>query len=53
MMNKLFEDKSRPLYGSAVPLRLGRLDDADIAPYVSQRFVQTKRGTSVTRCSRC
>ena len=48
MMNKLFEDKSRPLYGSAVPLRLGRLDDADIAPYVSQRFVQTKRDVGDT-----
>jgi hypothetical protein len=43
MMSKLFEDKSRPLYGSAVPLRLGRLEDADIAPYVSGRFLETGR----------
>jgi hypothetical protein len=43
MMSKLFEDKSRPLYGSAVPLRLGRLEDADIAPYVSGRFRETGR----------
>ena len=42
-MSKLFEDKSRPLYGSAVPLRLGRLEDADIAPYVSGRFRETGR----------
>lgn len=43
MMNKLFEDKSRPLYGSAVPMRLHRLDDADCAPYIIERFRATKR----------
>ncbi len=43
MMNKLFEDKSRPLYGSAVPLRLARLADADSAPYVIRRFAETGR----------
>lgn len=43
MMNKLFEDKSRPLYGSAVPMRLGRLGDADCAAYIIDRFGATRR----------
>ena len=43
-MKQLFENKQRPLYGSAVPVRLGRLDDADIADYVASRFTQTNRG---------
>ena len=43
MMEQLFEQKDRPLYGSAVPLRLGRLADADIAAYVADRFAQTGR----------
>ena len=34
MMRQLFERKDRPLYGSAVPMRLERLRDEDIAPYV-------------------
>lgn len=38
MMRRLFEDRARPLYGQAVPERLGRLDDADIGPYVEERF---------------
>jgi hypothetical protein len=38
MMRTLFERKDRPLYGSAVPMRLDRLRDADIAPYVLERF---------------
>jgi hypothetical protein len=37
-MKQLFEDRDRPLYGSAVPLRLDRLRDEDIAAYVAERF---------------
>jgi uncharacterized protein len=44
LMKQLFEDKGRPLYGSAVPIRLGRLDNGDIAEYVALRFSQTDRG---------
>ena len=44
LMKQLFESRDRPLYGSAVPLRLGRLEDADIAEYVARRFSQTDRG---------
>jgi hypothetical protein len=44
LMKQLFEDRERPLYGSAVPLRLGRLADQDIAAYVAERFRQTGRG---------
>ena len=43
MMRQLFETKQRPLYGSAVPLRLARLANDQIAAYVSDRFRQTKR----------
>lgn len=43
MMKQLFEDKDRPLYGSAVPQRLHRLAAADIAAYVSERFQATGR----------
>lgn len=43
LMKQLFENKERPLYGSGVPLRLGRLQDADIANYVADRFAQTDR----------
>jgi uncharacterized protein len=43
LMKQLFENKDRPLYGSAVPMRLGRLADSDIAEYVAERFTQTKR----------
>ena len=31
LMKQLFESKERPLYGSAVPMRLARLADVDIA----------------------
>jgi hypothetical protein len=44
LMKQLFEDRERPLYGSAVPLRLGRLGDGDIAEYVARRFSETDRG---------
>ena len=43
LMNQLFGAKDRPLYGSAVPMRLGRLDNADIAQYVVERFSETGR----------
>jgi hypothetical protein len=43
LMRLLFESKERPLYGSAVPMRLGRLADADIAAYVAERFEASKR----------
>jgi len=43
LMKQLFEDRDRPLYGSAVPMRLGRLDDAEIATYVGRRFEATGR----------
>jgi hypothetical protein len=43
LMKQLFEERDRPLYGQAVPLRLGRLADADIAAYVSDRFRGTGR----------
>jgi hypothetical protein len=43
LMKQLFENKDRPLYGSAVPARLQRLADEDIAAYVAQRFADTGR----------
>jgi hypothetical protein len=43
MMEQLFEDKDRPLYGSAVPLRLHRLRSEDIAAYVIDRLRGTNR----------
>lgn len=43
MMRQLFEAKDRPLYGSAVPVRLGRLADEDIAAYVVERFRESER----------
>lgn len=42
-MRELFEDRERPLYGQAVPMRLGRLADVDIAGYVVERFRETGR----------
>jgi hypothetical protein len=43
LMRELFEQGDRPLYGQAVPMRLGRLADADIAAYIAARFRETKR----------
>jgi hypothetical protein len=43
LMKQLFEHKDRPLYGSAVPMRLQRLANEDIAAYVAERFAQTGR----------
>jgi hypothetical protein len=44
LMKQLFETRDRPLYGSAVPMRLARLADADISAYVASRFEATGRG---------
>jgi len=43
LMQELFGAKERPLYGQAVPMRLGRLADADIAGYIVDRFRQSNR----------
>jgi hypothetical protein len=43
LMKQLFEDRDRPLYGSAVPMRLGRLADADVAAYTADRFEEGER----------
>jgi hypothetical protein len=43
LMRELFENGERPLYGQAVPMRLGRLADSDIAEYIIRRFRGTKR----------
>jgi hypothetical protein len=44
LMSQLFESRDRPLYGSAVSMRLGRLASSDIAEYVADRFARTGRG---------
>jgi hypothetical protein len=44
LMKQLFETRDRPLYGSAVPMRLHRLADGDIAEYITGRFARTERG---------
>src|SRR6476660_7282326 len=43
LLKQLFETRDRPLYGSAVPMRLPRLDDGDVADYVAARFERTGR----------
>jgi hypothetical protein len=43
LMRQLFETKGRPLYESAVPMRLGRLAPADVAAHVADRFEATGR----------
>jgi len=43
LMEQLFEDRDRPLYGSAVPMRLGRLASDDVGAYVAERFEETNR----------
>jgi hypothetical protein len=43
LMRQLFENKERPLYGSAVPMRLDRLADGDIAVYIDGRFTSSGR----------
>jgi uncharacterized protein len=48
LMKQLFENKDRPLYGSAVPMRLQRLTNEDIAAYVVERFGQSDRAIGDT-----
>ena len=48
LMRQLFENKDRPLYGSAVPMRLQRLANEDIAEYLAGRFKQTGRSAGET-----
>ena len=43
LMRELFEDRERPLYGQAVPMRLERLADADISSYIAGRFRESGR----------
>ena len=43
LMRGLFEERERPLYGQAVPMRLDRLADADIADYIVRRFRESGR----------
>src|SRR5262249_60861724 len=43
LMQELLGEKERPLYGQAVPMRLGRLADADIAGYIVDRFKESNR----------
>src|SRR5438128_1735924 len=43
LMRQLFETRDRPLYGSAVPMRLERLEAADVADYVAARFTDSGR----------
>ncbi len=44
LMKQLFEDRDRPLYGSAVPTRLGRLAPEDVGAYAAERFEESGRG---------
>lgn len=43
LMRHLFETRQRPLYGSAVPMRLDRLENADLGEYIDDRFGQSGR----------
>src|SRR4051795_5617387 len=43
LMRELFEDRERPLYGQAFPMRLERLADADISAYIAGRFRESGR----------
>jgi uncharacterized protein len=43
LMSALFAERERPLYAQAAPLRLGRLDDGDLAEYVAERFERSGR----------
>jgi uncharacterized protein len=43
LMQALFGEKERPLYGQAVPMRLGRLADGDIAGHIVDRFKESNR----------
>jgi hypothetical protein len=52
MMKQLFENRERPLYGAAVPMRLGRLANDEIASYISDRFTRSARCCSPTAYGR-
>lgn len=43
MMERLFDDRARPLYGQALPMRLGRLARGDLAQYIAERFERRAR----------
>jgi hypothetical protein len=43
LMRELFEERDRPLYAQAVPMKIGRLADRDIAEYVVSRFKESGR----------
>jgi len=43
LMAELFGARERPLYGQARPLQLGRLEDADLAAYIGDRFERSGR----------
>jgi hypothetical protein len=43
LLQALFEDRARPLYGQAELYRLGRLPDQDGATFVAERFAQSNR----------
>jgi hypothetical protein len=47
MMHSLFADRSRPFYGQAAPLQLGRLPREALASYVEERFERTGRDVGV------
>lgn len=44
MMERLFSDRARPLYGQALPMRLERLSLHDLVRYIDERFERTNRG---------
>ena len=52
LMKQLFEDRDRPLYGSAVPMRLGRLEAVDVGAYVAGAS-PTPGETWARRSARC
>lgn len=43
MMNRLFEDRTRPFYGQARAVRLGHLPEDALAEYIGGRFRRTGR----------
>jgi uncharacterized protein len=43
MMEQLFSDRARPLYGQALPMRLERLTRLDLITYISERFEKTHK----------
>ncbi|HEU4944342.1 MAG TPA: hypothetical protein VFT10_04190 [Solirubrobacterales bacterium] len=48
MMRSLFADRSRPFYGQAAPLQLGRLPRDVLATYIEKRFESTGRDVGDT-----